>query len=142
MQAFNSLDPEAALQTLPGHSWSAKDVLAHLAAWEGILLRFHLGGQTFEQATGLSGAQYRLTPFDRVNDHLHARLQGCSLHQAIEMSDNVHAELMQELQAFPAEDLFQPHPSLSVGEAAGVRWIDYIAANTYEHFEEHLAALG
>ena len=34
-------------------SWSAKDLLAHIAAWEQVTIHFHVGGRPFEQVTGL-----------------------------------------------------------------------------------------
>lgn len=130
---------EAMTQPLKHGGWSIKDTLAHLAGWETILLKFHLGGESFDQVIGLKGAEYRIISFDTVNDHLHERYQGLSAEQAHQFLRDTHIRLMSELENFPEDQLHQPHPGLSIGEYASLNWIDYVAANTYEHFEEHLA---
>jgi hypothetical protein len=140
VEALDEMD-EGAFQRQVGGGWTVKDTLAHIASWEMILLRFHLGGEPFEQVTGLAGAQYRVTGFETVNAHLLAANHELPAEEVRTRLLETHAALMKALADFPEENLHQPHPELSKGEAASLCWIDYIAANTYEHIEEHLAEI-
>ena len=135
--AIDALDEEAMGHEVGG-GWTVKDTLAHIAAWEEILLRFHLGGEPFDQVIGLAGATYREISVDEVNAHLHENHRELSVEQVRRKLLDTHAALLDALADFPEGELYQPHPKLSQGEAASLCWIDYIAANTYEHYEEHL----
>jgi hypothetical protein len=139
-EALETMD-DAEFERRVGGGWTVEDTLAHIASWEQILLRFHLGGEPFDQVTGLPGARYRVTSFDEVNAHLHEVNRKLSADEVRTMVLQTHAELMEALADFPEERLHQPHPELSTGEAASLCWIDYIAANTYEHIEEHMAEI-
>ena len=139
-EVLNTSDDEA-LGRPVGGGWTVKDTLAHIAAWENILLRFHLGGEPFDQVIGMDGARYRVTGFDEVNAHLLETNRSLTAEQVRAFLLETHAALLKELVDFPVEKLHQPHPELSKGEAASLCWIDYITANTYEHIEEHLAEI-
>ena len=91
--------------------------------------------------TGYAGAVYRVTSYDEINAHLHARYKDMAPADVRRLLQETHARLVAALEAFPEDQLHQPHPGLSIGEASSLNWIDYIAANTYEHVEEHLAEL-
>jgi hypothetical protein len=119
--------------------WSVKDTLAHIAGWEQILVRFHLSGQALEDVIQMEGAQYRVTSFDEINEHLYHRFAELTHEQVEKLLADSHNQVLEALEAFPEDQLHLPHPRLSVGEAASLNWIDYIAANTYEHYEEHLS---
>jgi hypothetical protein len=134
-------EDQALLEAVGSGGWTLKDSLAHLAAWEMVLLEFHLGGESFAAVTGYEGAVYRVTSYDEINAHLQARYRGMAPADVRDFVKDTHARLMAALEALPEDQLRQPHPVLSVGEASGLNWIDYIAANTYEHVEEHLAEL-
>jgi hypothetical protein len=141
VQTLDQLDDLALMEAVGSGGWTVKDSLAHIAAWERILLEFHLTGTPFDVVTGLRGAEYRVTSYEKINTHLNARYKDLSPAEVRQLVLGTHDELMAVLEEFPEDDLYQPHPKLSVGEAAGLNWIDYIAANTFEHFEEHLAEL-
>jgi hypothetical protein len=134
-------EDQALLEAVGSGGWTLKDSLAHLAAWEMVLLEFHLGGESFAAVTGFEGAVYRVTSYDEINAHLHARYKDMAPVEVRRFVKETHARLVAALEAFPEDQLHQPHPGLSVGEASGLNWIHYIAANTYEHVEEHLAEL-
>ncbi len=134
-------EDQALLEAVGSGGWTLKDSLAHLAAWETILLDFHMGDKSFAAVTGFEGAVYRVTSFDDINAHLHARYREMTPADIRNFVKETHARLLATLEAFPEDQLHQPHPGLSVGEASRLNWIDYITANTYEHLEEHLAEL-
>lgn len=140
-RVVNALDENSISQSIGGGEWTVKDLLAHLASWEDILVRFHIGGLAFDEVIGMEGAVYRHTPYDEINEHLFMRHQGLTFEAAMGYWTEIHSRLLGELDVFPEDQLHQPHPQLSSGKAAGLNWIDYIVANTYEHYEEHLASL-
>ena len=140
LQSIGKLTDEQMLEPVGEGKWSWKDIVAHIAAWEDILVRFHLGGAPFDEVIQMRGAQYRITTYDAINEHLFQRFKTQNVQETKSYLQETHEAVMQALQAFPEEDLHQPHPRLSVGSSATVTWIDYIAANTYEHYEEHLVA--
>jgi hypothetical protein len=141
LDVLEERDDPALLEAVGSGGWTLKDSLAHIAAWERILLEFHMGGEAFETVIGLDGAVYRVTPYDVINAHLHARYKNMPPGEVRRLVLDTHARLITALENFPEDELYQPHPALSVGEAARLNWIDYITANTYEHYEEHLAEL-
>src|SRR4051812_42377723 len=54
-------------------SWSAKDLLAHIAAWEQVTIHFHVGDRAFEEVTQLTSVPYATTPVDQINEAFYAR---------------------------------------------------------------------
>jgi hypothetical protein len=137
---IQDLSDQEFVEPIGGGSWSWKDTVAHIAAWEQILVHFHIGGKSFDQVIGMEGAQYRITSYDEVNEHLYKLYQDLSTEEVRVLLLETHELVMAALDTFPEDQLHQPHPELSMGEAASVNWIDYITANTYEHYEEHLSA--
>ena len=139
LEALLSSLNEAQL-TQPGAvgTWAVKDVLAHLLAWEQYANRQlqaaarHESGQIplfsaddpedTDQLNALIVQRAHAAPVAQLRDDL-----GHSLHT-----------LSQTLEGCTEADLFQPDGLQ--------RWLNYqaldvIAGNSYEHFEEHLAAL-
>jgi hypothetical protein len=64
---------EAQLTAPIDGSWSAKDILAHIAAWQQILLGFHIGGRPFDQAAPGIAASYQTDDVDTINEALYQR---------------------------------------------------------------------
>ena len=140
-KVVGSFDEAAMIKPLGQSAWSLKDALTHIASWEEILVRFHLGGEPFDEVIEMEGAQYRITSYDDINEHLFKRFQSLSVDEARAYLLESHKRVLAALEAFAEEQLHRPHPVLSTGEAESVTWIDYITANTYEHYEEHIAEL-
>lgn len=139
--AFQSFDEAAMARAIGDGDWTYMDIMSHIASWEDILVRFHMGGEPFDKVIGMEGAQYRETTFDEVNDHLHQKHKDLTAEQAKAFLGETHARVLKVLDSFPEDQLHQGHPQLSIGEYAALNWIDYIIANTYEHYEEHLTTL-
>ncbi len=139
--AFEDFDEVAMATPIGNGDWTYKDILAHVASWEDILVRFHIGGEPFDQVLEMEGAIYRQTTFDEVNEHLNKRNKGLSVEEAKSFLNETHARVLEVLDSFPEDQLHQGHPQLSTGEYVSLNWIDYIIANTYEHYEEHLSTL-
>lgn len=118
--------------------WTAKDILAHVTAWEQVLLDFHIGGQSFDEVIGMPGAEYHVTSFDDINAHLYATYQKWSWQQVEELASQVHAALMSVLENLPEEMLQAPAESIAAIGLDPYPLYEYIAANTYDHYNEHI----
>ncbi|NIM06228.1 MAG: ClbS/DfsB family four-helix bundle protein [Armatimonadetes bacterium] len=141
MQTIAGLDEETAAARPGEAEWSIKDILAHISAWEAILLRFHIGGEPFEEVVGLEGARYRATPFDVLNDHFYHRYRDLSFQEVAALLRDTHEDLLVALEALEEKELFKPHSWLQSGAVESGPLIDYVAGNTYEHYLEHQAAV-
>lgn len=135
---IQELSDQEMMEPIGDGTWSWKDTLAHIAAWEQILVRFHIGGEPFDQVIEMEGVQYGITSFDDINEHLFQTYRKLSIEETRSFMKEAHAQAMLAVESFPEDELHQLHPRLSKGPSATVTWIDYIAANTYEHYEEHL----
>ncbi len=141
MAAVEGQSDEAMIERRGPETWSWKDTLAHIAAWEQILVRFHMGGEDLEQVIGFPGVVYGVTSFDEINAHLNARDRHLSPEESLAFLRRTHEQVMRAIHEFPEADLHQAHPHLNKDAAVLVTWIDYIAANTFEHYEEHMAVV-
>src|SRR5215211_4727678 len=75
-------------------SWSAKDVLAHIAAWEQVTIHFHVGDRSFEAVTQIPDVPYATTPVDQINQAFYERDRALSLAQVLESFRRSHQELL------------------------------------------------
>jgi hypothetical protein len=118
--------------------WTAKDLLAHVAAWEKVLLEFHIGGQPFEEVIAMPGARYHYTSFDEINAHLLDTYRSWSWEQVQEFSTQIHRDLVQKLEQLPEQAYQEPAGSIAAIGLDPYPLHEYIAANTYDHYSEHL----
>ncbi len=141
MAAVEPLDDEAIMAVESDGQWSVKDHLAHIAAWEEILLRFHIGGDSFESAVGLEGVSYRVTPYDVINEHLHRRDKTLRVSEVMDKLRLGHEAVMRTVGRLTDEELARPRAWLDTQEGPSGPLSQYIAWNTYEHYAEHLATI-
>jgi hypothetical protein len=108
----------------PETGWSARDHVAHLAAWEAVELA---------RAEGRSGLAEHLDMFAEV---AWRRRRGGSLGEAMQRFAEVHRRLLSTLTDLPDTVLRSPwNPAFPDSLAAN------IARNTYRHYAEHLPAV-
>jgi len=110
--------------------WSVAEHVAHLASWEQLALAVLTGGQPYE-AMGISAEDWQQDT-DGINDALQRKHAGIAFDTARNLLQEVHASLMAAIEASTDDELTRP---LGAGETDTVR--DLIAANTYEHYDEH-----
>lgn len=135
-QALARLTPEQLLAA-PPDAWSAKDIMAHVAAWEQILLRYHLGGESFGDASGLRQIDYTSGDWDGINEGLYRLYRDQPLPDVQAFFHASYQQVIAALQALPEEDL---QKDTGAGFQPGSR-LDWIAGNTYEHYAEHIGML-
>jgi uncharacterized protein (TIGR03083 family) len=125
-----------AQMTLPGpDGWSIKDHLAHLVAWQQILLESYLGGKSFAEAAGMdeatAAATAHMTAESGLNDYFLARDRALPLYEVLARFQRSYAEVLDALEALDEAALFAPHGT------QGRPLIDAIAGDSYEHDQEH-----
>lgn len=122
-------------------AWTPKDILAHIAAWEHVLVQFHIGGRPFEEVIEMPGSQYHVTSFDDVNAHLFEMYKGWSLEKVEQFAEQTHNEMMELLNDLPENVYNEPAASIVEIGLDPYPMHEYIAANTYEHYTEHLETI-
>ena len=122
-------------------SWSAKDLLAHVAAWQQVMLQFHIQHMPFEQVTGLNDVPYASTPVDQINEAFYARDKELPLDQALQTFRTGHQQLLATLNDMSEADLFRSYTPAGRGPDSTGRLIDWIIGDSYDHYDEHRATI-
>ncbi|MEO7910372.1 MAG: ClbS/DfsB family four-helix bundle protein [Roseiflexaceae bacterium] len=129
---------DAQLTTLIDGSWSAKDLLAHIAAWEQVMIHFHVGDRAFEEVTQLPSVPYATTPVDQINEAFYARDRDLPLAQVLRSFRSSHQELLAMLDTMSEADLFK---SYTPSGRDGGQLITWIIGDSYDHYDEHRATM-
>lgn len=122
--------------------WSVKDHLAHLAAWERSLLAL-LTGQDRAAAVGADAGSYRTAGVDSLNEGIYRRTTGLPLAAVLSDLRLGHERLLAALDPLSAAELERPATDFepSDPDAPADPVVGWVAGNTYEHYDEHLAAI-
>jgi hypothetical protein len=136
-QTIEQLSEEQLTTPIDG-SWSAKDLLAHIAAWEQVMIHFHVGDRSFEDVTHLTSVPYATTPVDQINEALYARDRDLPLAQALASLRSSHQELLAMLDQMSEADLFKHYAPTGRDGAQVIQWI---IGDSYDHYDEHRATM-
>jgi hypothetical protein len=123
-------------QPLPD-SWSVKDVLAHITTWEGLLV-------LWLEAVVAGTLPATMVPptadaVDRLNAARYTVTHAYPLPTVLTAFHRSFGRVLQAVNALPEDvDLRTP---LALDWAAGEALGQLIAENTYEHYQEHMAAI-
>ncbi|MBJ7597511.1 MAG: hypothetical protein DLM67_02360 [Candidatus Nephthysia bennettiae] len=127
------------LQTPVSDGWTVKDHLIHLAAWEDSLLAL-LESRDRAAAMGAPGLEEAGT--DAINAAVHVQHRDDAPEEAVSGFRESHRRLLDRLGQLSDEDLSRPY-SYYQPDADGPEEPSpvsgWIAGNTFEHYEEHLA---
>ncbi len=116
--------------------WSVKDMIAHLSAWQGRPI-------AWLQAVR-DGTRPQPTPWkqglteEEINEWIWQTNRERPLPAVLDESTRTHQELMGLLRSTADEALMPPKRYNWMGERSIV---EGIAANTYEHYQEHAAQI-
>jgi uncharacterized damage-inducible protein DinB len=125
---------EAAL-TRPGpDGWSLKDHLFHISAWLRKTIAV-LHGEPGHEALGVPQSLYDNGDEDGINAHLQRRSQPLPLAEVLADFRASHAAILAYIEAQPEARLTARYNPNDPDDQR--RMVDAIAANTYEHDEEH-----
>ena len=129
--------------TAPGADggWSVKDLVAHVAAWEQGIAALLQHEPRF-QAMGIE--DYTATmDIDTVNRRLYELHRDRPSSEVLAMAHEAHERALAVLATLGDEDLEQPYREFSDDDRpdANEPIINWIAGDTYEHYQEHLPAV-
>lgn len=128
LQAAQALTPSQRETPFLGGKWSAKDILAHIAAWDR------------EQSKGaqqlLRGEHPDFLDFDldEFNARAVAEQRGASFEALVKGTEQTLDEFIAALETMPEEEFAKPR---------GLRWkrwdvtLEWVVSGTYEHDAEH-----
>jgi hypothetical protein len=122
-------------------SWSSKDILAHIAAWQQILLGLHIGGRPFDQAAPGIAANYQTDDVDTINEALYQRDRERPLAETLDAFRRTHQQTLATIEGMSEADLFRPYTPPGRDPSDGGQLINWIASDTYEHYMEHRATI-
>jgi hypothetical protein len=118
--------------------WSVKDNLAHLAEWERYLRLHHMRGLPPHEVMGVAESTYQALDEDELNAILFERNRGRSIMDVIDGLRDSHEQVLRDLADLSFEEMTrQRYPKDPEAEPL----LYWIAANTYEHYREHRAAI-
>ena len=132
-----TIDDAALAAPGPDDGWAIKDHLVHIGAWERWLLALFEGRDRLA-AMGAGGADRDV---DAINAVVWERHRRDSLADARAYFDDAHDQLMVVLDRQSTEDFERPYRSFfqpAEGEAATQPVLVAVAANTYDHYDEHI----
>jgi hypothetical protein len=137
--AFAGLNEAQPVERRDANGWSIKDHLVNVTAWERSLL-YLLHVIPRHRALGVDEQTYLTNDADGVNAIIHARERDRPLFDVLAAMDDVHRQLLETLDGMTWEDLFQPYSHYlpdEPGEDNGNPVADWVAGNTYGHYDEH-----
>lgn len=121
-----------------GGGWRIKDILAHIAAWEEVLIRFHIQAQPFGQVVGSETIDYWESTEDETNEHFYQRHRDWSGERVLSYLQETHEKLSEVIEALPEDALANPTVQSAASAQPMNPLIDYVIGNTIAHYEEHV----
>jgi hypothetical protein len=86
-------------------SWSVKDILAHLDAWDRMWLRWEQAGAQ-GQPTPMPAEGFTWTQTPALNERIHADTSGAQWDEVCDRLRDSHSRIMSRLSGYSDEDLF------------------------------------
>lgn len=118
----------------PGpEQWAAKDHLAHIAAWERLILA-HVQGTPDHEAAGITADAYAAITTDELNDILYARTNDRPVAEVLADFREASAAIAAAIEQMTDADLAAPYWS---DEPGGRTVMQKVAGDTYLHYLEH-----
>jgi len=119
-------------QTIYG-TWAVKDLLAHLGYWEQ-----RVGFILDELLSGRPDPAYDTLPYDERNAQVFAANHERPLADVRREEGQAYQKLVALVERASEDDLFNPQ---RFTWTKGQPFVEWIAGNSYGHYEEHLPAL-
>lgn len=124
----------------PDGGWAIKDHLVHIGAWEHWLLALFEGRDKLE-AMGATGAGKTV---DEINGVVWDKHRQDTVEQALAYFNEAHDQLMAVLDRQSTSDFERPYRTFfeaSEGSSNEQPVLVAVAANTYDHYDEHIGWL-
>lgn len=137
LQALVSAADDSALMDYTDPAgWSARDHLAHLAAWENGVLVMLRDGRPQWEGLGIDQSLLESDGYDDMNEVIRQQTVDWSLGQVMAHLAEVHTELTRVVEGLSPDDLQRPCSDYVAGgqDFAVIHKID---GNGPHHFDEH-----
>jgi hypothetical protein len=136
-ELLGSLSAEQLTGPRDAHGWSVREHLIHISAWEHSLLAL-LNGQDRAAAVGVDPAADH-SDIDKLNDLIVEAHRGKTLEQVQAHFQQSHAQLLARLRELDDAGILRPYahyqPEPDAPQEPVINWI---AGNTWGHYEEHI----
>jgi hypothetical protein len=138
-QTIDSLTEEQLTEPRDPAGWSAKDHLAHLAAWERSMV-YLLQNQPRHEGLGVEESVYLESEEDDINAVIQQASKDLSLGEVLTLLRTTHEQLRELVSAMSDEDLQQTYSHFlpdEPGRDDGNPILWRISGNTDSHFDAH-----
>lgn len=137
VRLIESIDAAELPRPGPDGGWAIKDHLVHIAAWEHWLVAL-LQGRDVLAAMGAGGAGRNI---DDINAAVWERHRDDSVASALAYFNDAHEKLRSAVAQLSTEDFqrrYEVFFDQVEGEASRQPLVVAVAANTYDHYAEHI----
>lgn len=117
--------------------WTVKDHVIHLAVWEDGI-RALLQKQSRREAMGISEDLWGNGSADDYNAVIQSRYKDMLLDEVITVSGDIHQRLVDTIRSMSNGDLQRPYNHYAPDSDRDAPVLNWIAGNTFGHYEEHL----
>ncbi len=111
--------------------------MAHITAWERVLLRSHIEGRPYAQAVEGDEPMPQLNSVDEINDWFYNQSKDTPLADVLINFDSMYQQVLTAIQQMTGADLLEgqsrARPEVSM--------LEVVAGNTWEHYDEHAATI-
>jgi hypothetical protein len=115
-------------------TWSIKDILAHITAWQSRLITaMFKAARGFTPETTEGGATV-----DQLNEKWYREMKDRPFEQVWDDLDSSYHQLLKRIDSLSDQDLFDPQ---RFAWMRGDPFSTYIAGDSYEHYAEHAAQI-
>ena len=100
-----TLTPEQMTQSKSADDWSAKDVLAHLIEWEGMVMKWYETGAK-EKVPAVPSEEYNWGQLPQLNHAIYLKHRDKSLAEIQKDFKSSHKKIMKVIESIPEKELF------------------------------------
>ncbi|MEZ4672086.1 MAG: ClbS/DfsB family four-helix bundle protein [Anaerolineae bacterium] len=139
-QDFNdslaTLDPVLVSTATDAAGWTILDHIVHISVWEAGIHAL-LNGQDRAAAMGLDRDMLYGGDFDKMNAIIREQNQFASIDMATQFVMGTHDGFVAKIASLSEDDLYKPYRHYQPDTEREAPIIDWIKADTYEHYAEH-----
>ncbi|MCB9452157.1 MAG: ClbS/DfsB family four-helix bundle protein [Anaerolineaceae bacterium] len=133
---FNTLTPKQFTSLTDAAGWTVKDHVMHLAVWEDGIDAL-LKSESRPVRMELDEATWNSRDYDHINAVIQQRHQDMPLDAVMQHFQEVHDRLITTIESLSEADLLLPYEHYQPGTGADKPVWNWIAGNTFGHYEEH-----
>ena len=100
-----TLTPEQMTQSKSADDWSAKDVLAHLIEWEGMVMKWYETGAK-GKVPAVPSEEYNWAKLPQLNHAIYLKHRDRSLEDIQKEFKSSHKKIMKMIESIPEKELF------------------------------------